>query len=383
MSDPWIDPTTDPYFRGEPTQQDYYANEYGQGFGNSGYDSPQDEVDARMAQAKRYFQMTGTYLPDHIPGIPDEVQRPEYDKPVFRSDFVSANQGDRALNEVYRMVSSGQWGMEEAISIAMQLAEDEGWAMPLETDLGDQRMTLNNVTGDWEMAPTVAQHEAKQAYLAANGILPDDRPPRKRGDNGMEIVDPEFPEFLAPRNFNETRFRENATKFVDESEQQKREQGDRDAAMAEYQDYIAPRYGFDFKGMMESGGSGGLRKTDYVAKDSGGGERYDNWATSAARRGTSDLPMVGRPASQGRPDSPSGFASTPRPQDGGNPNYARDSRAAQRTNEANRVSNEKFQAAYRSGLVEHAKENTLASKKDQRFSMMDQYLASIAYGGDQ
>jgi hypothetical protein len=81
-------------------------------------------------------------------------------------------------------------------------------------------------------------------------------------------------------------------------------------------------------------------------------------------------------------DSPSGYASNPRPQDGGNQNYARDSRAAQRTNEKNRSDNEKFQKAYRSGLVEYANDNALASKKDQRFSMMDQYLASIAYGGD-
>lgn len=348
----WVDPTTDPFFRGEPTQQDYYANEYGQGFGNSGYKSPQDEVDARMAQAKRYYQMTGTYLPDHIPGIPDEVQRPQYDKPVFRSDFVSANQGDQALNEVYRLVQFGNMGLEEAISAVLGVAEENEWAMPLETDLGDREMTLNNVTGKWELPKTLAQHEAEQAYLAANGILPDDRPPRKRGDNSREIVDPEFPEFLAPQNFNETRFRENATKFVDESEQQKREQGDRDAAMAEYQDYIAPRYGFDFQGMMESGGSGGLRKTDYGARP---GTRF---SPRSDRRGKTQP--------------------TPQAQ-----NSTRDQEAAQRTNEKNRSDNEKFQAAYRGGLVEYAKDNALASKKDQRFSMMDQYLASIAYGGDQ
>jgi hypothetical protein len=152
--------------------------------------------------------------------------------------------------------------------------------------------------------------------------------------------------------------------------------------MAEYQDYIAPRYGFDYQGMMESGGSGGLRKTDYAAKDSGGGERYDRWA-AGANQGSRTSGVNGRAMAGGRPDSPSGFASNPRPQDGGNQNYARDAKAAARTNEANRVSNEKFQEAYRSGLAEYAKDNTLASKKDQRFSMMDQYLASIAYGGDQ
>jgi hypothetical protein len=369
MSDTWVDPTTDPWFRGEPTQQDYYANEYGQGFGNRGFKTPQDEVESNIDWAKEYFKMTGSYLPDHIPGIPDEVEKPEYDKPAFRSDFVSANQGDKALNEVNRLVQSGNFGLEEAISAVLGDAEENGWAMPLETDQGDRLMNYDSM-GKPVVQKTVAQYEAEQAYLAANGILPDDRPPQKRGDNGMDIVDPEFPEFLAPQNFDETRFRENATKFVDEFEQQKREQGDRDSAMAEYQDYLAPRYGFDFKGMMESGGSGGLRKTDYAAKDSGGGEQYDQWAKSPS------YPKFGRN------DSPSGYASNPRPQDGGNQNYARDSRAAQRTNEKNRSDNEKFQKAYRSGLVEYANDNALASKKDQRFSMMDQYLASIAYGGD-
>ena len=386
MSDPWVDPTTDPWFRGEPTQQDYYANEYGQGFGNRGFKTPQDEVESNIDWAKEYFKMTGTYLPDHIPGIPDEVKKPEYDKPAFRSDFVSANQGDQALNEVDRMVSSGKYGLEEAIAIAMRLAEDEGWAMPLETDLGDRQMTMNNITGNWEMAPTLAQHEAEQAYLAANGVLPDLSKPSTFADiaGGGNSADPTgqaLPDFQAPRNFNETLFRKNATQFVDESEQQRREQGDRDSAMAEYQDYLAPRYGFDYEGMMESGGRGGLRKTDYAAKDSGGGDRYDQWA-AGANQGSRASGVNGQAMAVGRPDSPSGYSTNPLPQDGGNQNYDRDSRAVQRTNEANRVSNEKFQEGYRNTIAEYAKNNALASKKDQRFSMMDQYLASLAYGGD-
>jgi hypothetical protein len=376
MSDTWVDPRSDPYFQGLPTQQDYYANEYGQGFGNRGFKTPQDEVESNIDWAKEYFKMTGTYLPDHIPGIPDEVKMPEYDKPVFRSDFVSSNQGDKALNEVYRLVQSGDFGVEEAISAVLGTAEENGWAMPMEADQGDRLM---NYDGAGNPVVQYTQDQYNQAAAAGINLSTPKGRTRYSGnepDPSGQVLPP------APTNFNETLFRENATKFVQESEQQNREQGDRDAAMAEYQDYLAPRYGFDFEGMMESGGSGGLQKTDYAAKDSGGGERYDRWA-AGANQGSRASGVNGQPMAVGRPDSPSGYSSNPRPQDGGNQNYARDSRAAQRTNEANRVSNEKFQEAYRSGLAEYAKDNALASKKDQRYSMMDQYLASIAYGGDQ
>ena len=83
MSDTWVDPRSDPFFQGLPTQQDYYANEYGQGFGNSGFDSPNDEVDDRMERMREYFKMTGTYLPDRIPGIPDIVEKPDTSKLVI------------------------------------------------------------------------------------------------------------------------------------------------------------------------------------------------------------------------------------------------------------------------------------------------------------
>jgi Ni/Co efflux regulator RcnB len=360
----WEDPWTDPWFQGQPTQQDIYANRYGQGFGNSGYDSPQDEVDARFDQLKEYLKMQQAYIPDLIPGIPDFVEKPEYDKPVFRSDFVSSNQGDKALNEVYRIVQSGRMGLEEAISAVLGMAEESGWAMPLEMDQGDRLMNYDSMGN-----PVVQYTQDQYNQATAAGI--DLSSPQGRGlwgsnepDSSGQVLPP------APANFNETLFRENAIKFVQESEQQNREQGARDATMAEYQDFIAPRYSFDYQGMMENGASAGLRKTDYYAREQTPAETR----SPGRPRGTAAPVRQSRPRSDRR-----GGGVETRTQ-----NFERDQRAADRTNEKNRSDNEKFQAAYRANLTEYAQgQGALPSKAQQHRIMIDDYLASVIYGGGQ
>jgi hypothetical protein len=371
----WENPRNEPWFQGQPTQQDIYANRYGQGFGNSGYDSPQDEVDARFDQLKEYFKMTGTWLPDRIPGIPDIVEKPDTSTPLYSSSFVDTYRNDQSYNRVYQLIEEENFGFDQAVAAVMEEAELQGWAMPLQADAGDERMTFNTTEQNWELAPTVAQYEAEQAYLAAGGEMGEDgKPPRKRGDNsGMDGADPSgqaYPEFRAPRNINESLFASNALKFVEGRQQENRAYLDRESALQAYADNNAPRYSFDYQGMMENGASAGLRKTDYYAQEQ----------TPAETRPPGRPRGTAAPVRQSRPrsDRRGGGVETRTQQ------FERDQSAADRTNEKNRSDNEKFQAAYRANLTEYAQgQGALPSERQQAYAMMDDYLASFIYGGGQ
>jgi hypothetical protein len=353
MSDTYYDdPMNDPWFQGQPTQQDIWANEYGQGMGYGDFDDPLDEIKWKQQQLDHYLKTTRQYLPDLIPGLPQEVEAPDTSEPLFRSDFVDSYRNDEAYNKVNQLVQSGM-GIEEAIAGVLQMSEDNGWAMPLELDQGDRLMNYDGA-GNPVVQKTVAQYEAEQAYLAAGGEADKaGGPPRRRGGDSPDTT---FPEFQAPRNINETLFAENSRKFVDEITQEQRSQSERDDAIAEYADYNAPRYNFDYEGMMERGMKG--NKTDYTAR---------------ARKPEQQYGL--KPGS----DHPSSPRTTPRNQ---GKNYDRDARAANRTNEANRASNERSNAAYRDALSQRAQREALPSKNQQRGSMMDEFLQMFYSGGN-
>ena len=360
MSDtyvPWEDPTVDPWFQNLPTQHDIHANEYGQGF-----DGTQDDVDDRLDRMNDYLKMHQVYIPDLIPGIPDEVERPDLSEPLYRSDFVDMHRNDQAYNRVNELVQSGT-GVEEAIAGVLQEAELNGWAMPLEYDSGDRLMNYDQFGN-----PVVQYTEDQYRAMQAAGELDESGVPRRRGDNsgGTDLA----PLPPSVQNIDEGLFADNSRQFIEEISKEQRAQSDRDAAVAAYEDYHAPRFAFDFEGGMRDGVRG--LRTDYAAR----AEKSEPRGKYTRVHGV-EQPALGRGA-----DSPSAPFNTPASQHVSN-SYYRQQQAANRTNAANAASNEKINDAYRKRLMQYAEQGALPSRAQQRQSMVDNYIMSVAYGGSQ
>lgn len=422
---PWEDPTLDPWIQGLPTQQDIFANEYGQGFNGD-----QDDVDDNLDVLKEYLKMQQKYIPDLIPGLPEWVDAPDTSEPVYRSDFVETYRNDPSYNQVYTLVNEHGFGFDEAVSAVLGMAEEQGWAMPMELDQGDRLMNFDSY-GNPIVQKTVDQYNAEQEWIAAGGPVDDNGVPRKRGDNS----DPDDPlagfDYQAPPNYNEALFAANALKFFEEKNEENRSQSDRDAAIAKYEDFHAPRFSFDVRGALEQGGKFAGRTNYSPAPPPQGlgpvapGGFDPNYSLPQGRRGpvaqggfdpnySTRGGLVGPPAPGGPvpPSIPSSLGGMNRPhaalndlpgsqnryglarqgrlpaparsqssEDRGR--YERDKKAADRTNAANAAASEEFNEAYNRRIRELAAERALPSKAQQNTSMIDNFLASIAYGGGQ
>ena len=445
MSDTWVDPRIgNPWLQGLPTQGDLQANEFGMGEFMFDPDALEQREDMNKL-FKEYLRVRGISLEDIIPNLPQEVEIPDPQWTPYTSEILDTYRNDEAYNKVAQLVDSGI-GYEEAILAVEQEAMDKGWSMPMLNPDGRQ-MQYNN--GGLQVPITVGEHKAQQAAQQANdagGKITND--PTKDAwvtllDSGAIRQNADGSFVAAPTsNFDMSEFDANAEKYMTELSLERRSQGERDAALAEYANYVNPRYLVDVASMEKNGLRGA--KSDYAVEfDEPKEQEQDNLqgrgqlpagavSSPAALPTTPYRPSLGGseigtgfgigPAEQERLDARGRDAldADPRKQDGvksfdipqlreiatrgaqgpnsdlaptaaNSPGSADDWRRAKslrrqrennmQVNAANKASEERMNAIYQERIGEYKRDNAVASEQQQRFAMMDQFMNSYYRGG--
>jgi hypothetical protein len=445
MSDPWVDPRIgNPWLQGLPTQGDLQANEFGMGEFIFDPDALRQREDMNSL-FKEYLRVRGIHLEDYIPNLPQEVERPDPKWTPYKSEILDTYRNDEAYNKVAQLIEGDPangvepMGYEDALLAVEQEAMEKGWGMPMLNPDG-QQMQYNN--GVEQMPMTVGQFKAQQAAQQANdakGKTTGD--PTKDAwvtllDSGAIRKNADGSFVAAPTsNFDMKEFDANAEKFMTELSLERRSQEERDAALAEYANYINPRYLVDVASMEKNGLIGG--KTDYAVE-------WDKPKKQDGLQGRGQQPVVGESAPAAEPSyRPSlggseigtGIGIGPveqerldaRERDAGpgnqygvksfgiprlqelaargaqGPNsdlaptaanssqtYAEwrraDSQARQRLNNervnaANQASRDRMNAGYQKMLQEYKRDNAVASEQQQRYAMMDEFMNSYYRGG--
>ena len=410
MSDEWVDPLIgNPWLQGLPTQNDLRANEFG--MGNFTFDPDALEQREDMDdQLRDYLKMRGIYLEDYIPNLPQEIERPDADWVPYTSDVLDAHRNSQAYNLLAQLIEGDPsedaepMGFDEAVLAVEQAAIEQGWNMPM-LNPGGRLQQFNNQN---EPIPsvTVAQYQAQEAAKMANeagGELtdnPEDNQWKSFVDSGA-IVREADGTFVAvpPSNFDMTEFGDTGEKLLMEREKERRSIEEREAALAQYADYINPRYAIDVASMERNGLKGA--KTDYAL----------DWPEKPKEQ---SLEGPGRQSARPSPVSPAsgavGFdighmqelaASNRAPTvknrgpnadlpDSGQRTYAEDRRARQadrqrqnnhRVNETNKADQEYMNAVYQELLRDYKANNQLPSKQQQRYAMMDEFMGTYYRGG--
>ena len=446
MSDTWVDPRIgNPWLQGLPTQGDLQANEFGMGEFTFDPDALEQREDMN-SQLKEYLKVRGIYLEDIIPNLPQEVQIPDPEWTPSTSDTLDTYRNDEAYNRVAQLVDSGM-GFEEAKLAVEQEAMEKGWSMPMLNPGGRQQQFDQGVA---QPSMTVDQYNAQQAAqqaTEAGGMLTGD--PAKDAwtallDSGSIVQSGDGSFTAAPSsNFDMSTFDSTAEDYMTELSKERRSQGERDAALAEYADYVDPRYLIDVASMERNGLRGA--KTDYAVEWEGAKKQEQGSLQGRGQQPPSaSLPYAPSPSmspykpSLGGSEIGTGFGigtveqerldarerdaldADPRKQDGvanfdiqrlqelatkgsqgPNTDLPRsaanssqtsaewrrsDSQARQRLNNervnaTNKADREYMNAGYQEMLRDYKQENAVASKQQQRLSMMDEFMNSYYRGG--
>jgi hypothetical protein len=350
-----------------------------------------------------------------IPGLPDKIEKPDPNWLPYTSDILRAHENDKGYNEVLRLTQAGV-GFNDAVNQVLGMAEEMNYSMPLEMDTGDRIMTMEY--GKPVPSITVSEYKAQQAAL---GEFED-------VDEFADLTEEQLASigYEPPVNIDEGAFRTGASQYVQEFNKQARHQEERDAVVARYADYVAPRYAFNIEQVLEDGYR--PYSQNFQATDKSPANQYDDakgeWAARVAASERQQLmekyagvskskaaSPEGRPAPSSQPTRqgslPEWFVGAPKP--GGrtteqrrvdsaeaarwagntgavkNKNYtntfARDQAAAKRSNQANKESNDRIEAHYRR-FVEAAREGaTIMSKEQQYNKMLSEYLGTVYRGG--
>ena len=452
MSDTWVDPRIgNPWLQGLPTQGDLRANEFGMGESMFDPDALEQREDMNKL-LKEYLRVRGISLEDIIPNLPQEVEIPDPEWTPYTSEILDTYRNDEAYNRVAQLIEGDPandvdpMGYEDAILAVEQEAMEKGWGMPM-LNPGGRQMQYNN--GVPQVPMTLDQHLAQQAAQQGN-----DAGGKKTGDptkdswitlldSGAIRQNADGSFVAAPTsNFNMSEFDANAEKYMTELSLERRSQGERDAALAEYANYVNPRYLVDVASMEKNGLRGA--KSDYAVEfDEPKEQEQDNLqgrgqlpagavSSPAALPTTPYRPSLGGseigtgfgigPAEQERLDARGRDAldADPRNQDGvksfdiqrlqelatrgsQGPNsdlaatevnssgsaadwrrsrsQARQRENNMRVNATNKASEERMNAIYQERIREYKRDNAIASEQQQRFSMMDQFMNSYYRGG--
>jgi len=433
MSDTWVDPRIgNPWLQGLPTQADLRANEFGMGEFTFDPDAlkQRENMDKLL---KEYLRTRGIFLEDLIPNLPQEVEIPDPQWTPYTSPILETYRNDKAYNKVAQLVDSGM-GYEDALLAVEQEAMDQGWSMPM-LNPGGQQMQYNN--GEPQVPMTVDQWNAQQAAQQANaagGKITND--PTK--DSWVALLDSGAirqnadGSFVAapPSNFNMSEFDANAEKYMTELSKERDSQGKRDAALAEYADFVNPRYLIDVASMERDGligaksdykvefdkpkkeeqgslqGAGlspvsppsaslatmppgpslggfldpladfesSMRATESRARDAAGPGGTDRFNSSLGPN--SDLAPSASNLSQTSAEWRSADREARRLRSQG-----RQRENNMRVNAANKASEERMNAMYQERLQEYKRDNPIISKQQQRLAMMDEFMNSYYRGG--
>ena len=433
MSNTWVDPRIgNPWLQGLPTQSDLRANEFGMGEFMFDPDALEQREDMNKL-FKEYLRVRGISLEDVIPNLPQEVEIPDPEWTPYTSEILDTYRNDEAYNRVAQLIEGDPandvepMGYEDAILAVEQEAMDKGWGMPM-LNPGGRQMQYNN--GAPQVPMTVDQYNAQQAAQQANdagGKKTDD--PTKDSwitflDSGAIRQNANGSFVAAPTsNFDMSEFDANAEKYMKELSLERRSQGERDAALAEYADYVNPRYSIDVASMEKNGLRGA--KSDYAVEWEGSKEQeqgslqgrgqqpapppsaslsmmppgpsMDGFAgplaafeesmrgvESRAQAPAASSGPVGRDWSAG---PSSDLAATEVNSSGSAADWRRSrSQARQRENNmrvnaTNKASRERMNAKYQELLQEYKPALAVASEQQQRFSMMDEFMNSYYRGG--
>ncbi len=431
MSDTWVDPRIgNPWLQGLPTQGDLQANEFGMGEFTFDPDALEQREDMNKL-LKEHLKIRGIYLEDLIPNLPQEVAIPDPEWTPYTSEILDTYRNDEAYNKVAQLIEGDPandvdpMGYEEAILAVEQEAMEKGWGMPMLNPGGRQQQFYNNQA---QPSMTVDQYNAQQAAQQANdagGKITND--PTKDAwvtllDSGAIRQNADGSFVAAPTsNFNMSEFDANAEKYMTELSKERRSQGERDAALSEYANYVNPRYLIDVASMEKNGLRGA--KSDYAVEWEGSkkqgslqgrgqqpapppsaslsmmppGPSMDGFAgplaafeesmrgvESRAQAPAASSGPVGRDWSAG---PSSDLAATEVNSSGSAADWRRSKSQARqrennmRVNATNKADREYMNAGYQELLQEYKRNNAVASEQQQRFSMMDEFMNSYYRGG--
>jgi hypothetical protein len=433
MSDPWVDPRIDnPWLQGLPTQSDLRANEFGMGEFTFDPDALEQREDMN-SQFKEYLKIRGIYLEDVIPNLPQEIERPTSDWNPYTSEILDTYRNDEAYNRVAQLVDSGEMGYEDALLAVEQEAMEKGWGMPMLNSDNQQVQFYNNQPQPSMTQGELRRQQAADAATEAGGMKTGD--PTKDAwlvslDAGEIIKGPDGSFTAAPSSkFDMDEFDSNAESYMTELAKERRSQGERDAALAQYADYVDPRYLIDVKSMENYGLQGA--KTDYAVEWDKPKKQDDTQGRGqqpAAAPPSASIPMTPPGPSLGGFVQPladfegslrtvpekSGVgldvesvadlaarSSNYRSSQGPNTDLAKsstnssqtsaewrraDSQARQRQNNErvnaeNQASRDRMNVGYQRSLQEYKQNNAVASKQQQRMAMMDEFMNSYYRGG--